>query len=80
MITEFKDIPGSATVAEAAEMLIEGEYYYGGIMHMLRPQCRTEEYEAALSYIQSSHPLEDYLSIRFMLACFTLLESGDDNF
>ncbi len=79
MITDLETIPDSATVAEAAEKLIEGEYY-GGVLHMLRPQCRTEEYEAALSYIQSSHPLEDYLSIRFMLACFTLLESGDDNF
>jgi len=40
----------------------------------------TAEYSQAFSFISKFESVEEYNNIRFMLACFTLLLEGDDNF
>jgi len=78
----FKYIPESATPIEAAGLLVDsdGAEYISGITKLLCEEFGTSEYNTAMQYIHDHEDLQEYLNIRFMLACFTLLLNDDDNF
>lgn len=78
----FKYIPERATPVEAAGLLVDsdGAEYLSGIANLLCEEFGTSEYKTAMQYTHDYDGLQEYLNIRFMLACFTLLEAGDDNF
>jgi hypothetical protein len=78
----FKSLPESATPVEVAGLLVAsaGDEYLGGILHMLREEFGTSEYNTAMQYAHDYTDVQEYKNIRFMLACFTLLFNDDDNF
>lgn len=79
--SEFKSLPDNVTTQEAAGMLIEDDTYLGGITRLVRDVGFGEpEYNEVVDYVHAYTDVEEYLSVRFMYACFTLLLKGDDNF
>ena len=64
-----------------AEAIVEGPVDTGTITRLLvAAGIDTEEFQMANNYICNFATVEEFHSIKFMLACFTLLEAGDDNF
>jgi hypothetical protein len=82
MPSNFKTLPESATPVEAAGLLVDsaGDEYIGGVTRLLHTEYATSEYDTAMQYVYAYKDLQEYKSIRFMLACFTLLLNDDDNF
>lgn len=70
----------SSTVLRLAGKIVTGTMQPGLFMLTNHKDVTCDEWAAVNEYVVGDWLVEDYSSIGFMYACFTLLLEGDDNF